>query len=146
MTFVLLSAVHEAAPHRPPGYLAEVLNAGTVVSTSDGDFLDIPDDVYDALAEKYSGKPAEKGPGTVMHRILDSLGIKSLPGCQCLKRKAIMDAWGWDECQKPERLDEIVGWMEEEATLRGLPFVRVAVRAALAAGLAAGALVYRATG
>jgi len=142
MTFVLLSAVHEVAPHRPPGYIAEVLNAGTAVSTSDGDFLDIPDEVYDTLAAKYSGRLAVKGPGSVLHRALESIGIQSLPSCPCLKRKAIMDQWGWTECQKPERLDEIVGWMEEEAKLRGLPFVRFAVRAALAAGLAAGKLAY----
>lgn len=142
MTLVLLSAVHEAAPHRPPGYLAEVLNAGTAVSTSDGDFIDIPDDVYDALAAKYSGKQAGKGPGTVLHRLLESIGIKALPSCPCLKRKAIMDSWGWDECQRPERIDEIVGWMREEAALRGLPFVESMVRLALVAGLASGARVY----
>jgi hypothetical protein len=142
MTLVLLSAIHEVAPHRPCGYLAEVLNAGTAFSTSDGDFLDIPDEVYDTLAAKYSGRLAVKGPGSVLHRALEAIGITALPSCPCLKRKAIMDQWGWAECQKPERLDEIVGWMEEEAKLRGLPFVRFAVRAALVAGLAAGKLAY----
>jgi hypothetical protein len=142
MTFVLLSAIHEVAPHRPPGYLADVLNSGTAVSTSDGDFIDIPDEVYDSLVEKYSGKASRKGPGTVLHRILESMGIESLPGCKCLQRKTIMDQWGWAECQKPERVDEIVGWLKEEAATRGLPFIEVVARAALVAGLAVGSKVY----
>jgi hypothetical protein len=31
-----------------------------------------------------------------------------------------MDAWGCDECER--RLDEIVGWLAEEAASRKLPF------------------------
>jgi hypothetical protein len=142
MTLVLILAIHNVAPDRPAGYAEEVLAAGTPVTTPDGEFIDIPDEAYDALAEKYSGKAAIKGPGSVLHRALEAIGIKALPSCPCLKRKAIMDQWGWDECQKPERLDEITGWMEEEATIRGLLFFRPAARLALAAGLATGALVY----
>ena len=142
MTLVLVSAVRNVAPERPDGYVDEVLAAGTAVTTPDGEFVEIPDEVYDALAEKYSGRQTVKGPGSVLHRALEAIGITALPSCPCLKRKAVMDAWGWAECQKPERLDEIVGWMEEEATIRGLPFFRPAARLALAAGLATGALVY----
>lgn len=32
-----------------------------------------------------------------------------------------MDEWGPDECEK--RIDEIVGWLKEEATKRKLPFI-----------------------
>jgi hypothetical protein len=142
MTLVLISAIHGVAPDRPAGYVDEVLAAGTAVTTPDGEFIDIPDEAYDALAAKYSGRQTVKGPGSVLHRALEAIGIKALPSCPCLKRKAVMDAWGWEECQKPERLDEIAGWMEEEATIRGLLFFRPAARLALAAGLAAGALVY----
>lgn len=142
MTLVLISAIHEVAPDRPAGYADEVLAAGNAVTTPDGEFVDIPDEVYDALAAKYSGRQTVKGPGSVLHRALEAIGIKALPSCPCLKRKAVMDAWGWEECQKPERLDEIVGWMEEEAAIRGLLFFRPAARLALAAGLSAGALVY----
>jgi len=142
MTLVLVSAVRNVAPERPAGYVDEVLAAGTAVTTPDGEFVDIPDEVYDTLAEKYSGRQTVKGPGSVLHRALEAIGIEALPSCPCLKRKAVMDQWGWAECQKPERLDEIVGWMEEEATIRGLLFFRPAARLALATGLAAGALVY----
>ena len=142
MTLVLISAIHSVAPDRCAGYVEEVLAAGTPVTTPDGEFIDIPDEAYDALAEKYSGRKTVKGPGSVLHRALEAIGIKALPSCPCLKRKALMDQWGWQECQKPERLDEIVGWMQEEAAIRGLLFFRPAARLALAAGLAAGALVY----
>jgi hypothetical protein len=33
-----------------------------------------------------------------------------------------MDEWGPDVCEK-EKMDEIVGWLREEATKRRLPFV-----------------------
>jgi len=47
-----------------------------------------------------------------------------------------MDAWGPDECERPERIDEVVAVMRAEAAARGLPFVdiagRVLVRRAIA--------------
>jgi hypothetical protein len=39
-----------------------------------------------------------------------------------------MDLWGPDECERPERIDEVVKVMREEATARGLPFLDVAGR------------------
>jgi len=47
-----------------------------------------------------------------------------------------MDAWGPDECSKPERIDEVVAVMRSEAAARGLPFLdavgRMLVRRAIA--------------
>lgn len=45
-----------------------------------------------------------------------------------------MDAWGPDECER--RVDEIVGWLREEAAERGLPFVAVAANAAVHSAIA----------
>jgi hypothetical protein len=39
-----------------------------------------------------------------------------------------MDAWGCDECSKPERIDEVVAVMRAEAEARGLPFLDIAGR------------------
>jgi len=39
-----------------------------------------------------------------------------------------MDAWGPDECEKPERQDYILAAMRENAEKRGLPFLDVAGR------------------
>jgi hypothetical protein len=37
-----------------------------------------------------------------------------------------MDAWGCDECSKPERIEEVVAVMRAEAKARGLPFIDAA--------------------
>jgi hypothetical protein len=39
-----------------------------------------------------------------------------------------MDLWGCDECERPERIDEVVDVMRAEATARGLPFLDIAGR------------------
>jgi hypothetical protein len=39
-----------------------------------------------------------------------------------------MDAWGCDEASRPERIEEVVAVMREEAAARGLPFLDVAGR------------------
>lgn len=64
------------------------------------------------------------GPGTELKKLLTKIGIKSSPNCSCNARAKIMDNWGPDECEK--HIDEIVGWLKEEATKRKLPFVEYA--------------------
>ena len=78
----------------------------------------------------------------MLHRVFNSIGIYAVEDCPCMKRMATMDEWGWVKCQEPERIEEIVGWLREEAGRRGLLFVETPVRAALVLGLAAGARVY----
>jgi len=72
--------------------------------------------------------PPTNGPGTELSRLLKRLGIEPTPTCQCRAKAAQMDAWGPDECSKPERIDEVVKVMREEAAARGLPFLDVAGR------------------
>jgi hypothetical protein len=66
--------------------------------------------------------PPAGGPGTELKKLLSWFNIRSTPDCQCDDRALLMDVLGADECE--ERLDEIVGWLEEEAAERGLPFIR----------------------
>jgi len=58
-----------------------------------------------------------------------------LDGCTCNARAREMDAWGVEESAKPERVEQAVGWLREEASKRGLPFLdaagRVLVRRAI---------------
>jgi len=68
------------------------------------------------------------GPGTELSRLLKRIGIEPTPTCACRAKAAQMDAWGPDECSKPERIDEVVKVMREEAEARGLPFLDVAGR------------------
>lgn len=77
-----------------------------------------------------------RGPGTELQDLLGRFGITSSGDCKCRSRSALMDAWGCEECSKPERIDEIVGWLREQAAERGLPFLdavgRVLVSRAIA--------------
>lgn len=59
------------------------------------------------------------GPGTELHKLLSRLRIDTTEGCGCLSRIRQMDAWGVDGCR--ERLDEIAGWLVEEAGRRNWP-------------------------
>jgi hypothetical protein len=76
------------------------------------------------------------GPGTELSRLLKRFGIEPTPTCQCRAKAAEMDAWGPDECERPERIDEVVAVMRAEAEARGLPFLdaagRLLVRRAIA--------------
>lgn len=70
-----------------------------------------------------------KGPGTELKKLLAKIGITATPTCSCNARARKMDEMeakepGWCE----SHLDEIVGWLREEATKRKLPFVDVAGR------------------
>lgn len=61
------------------------------------------------------------GPGTQLKRLLSKVGIKSTPNCSCNARARKMDEMGVEWCE--ENLDEIVGWLKEEAKKRNLPFL-----------------------
>ena len=67
---------------------------------------------------------------------MKKFGINPTPTCQCRAKAEQMDLWGCDEASKPERIEEVVKVMREEATARGLPFLdavgRMLVRRAIA--------------
>jgi len=70
-------------------------------------------------------KPAAPthGPGTELKKLLKRVGITATPTCSCNARARTMDE---EEAKEPgwceAHLDEIVGWLREEANKRGLPF------------------------
>lgn len=68
------------------------------------------------------------GPGTELKKLLAGfpLYITATPNCSCNARAAEMDARGCDWCE--ENIDTVVGWLREEATKRGLPFLDSAGR------------------
>ena len=72
--------------------------------------------------------PPTSGPGTELSKILKRFGISPTPTCQCRAMQQKMDQWGCDEASQPERIDEVVAVMREEAEARGLPFLDVAGR------------------
>ena len=68
--------------------------------------------------------PSSGGAGTELKTILARFGIVSQPNCRCGQRAREMDSNGIEWCE--DHLEEIVDWLEEEATRRRLPFVRLA--------------------
>jgi hypothetical protein len=66
------------------------------------------------------------GPGSELKKLLSRAGITATPNCSCNTRAAVMDRQGCDWCE--QNIDTVVGWLREEATKRGLPFLDVAGR------------------
>jgi len=66
------------------------------------------------------------GPGTELKKILARVGIVATPDCSCNAYAILMNANGceWVEAN----LDTVVGWLREQATARGLPFLDMAGR------------------
>lgn len=67
------------------------------------------------------------GPGTELKKILGIIGIKPTKSCQCEARALKMDREGPEWCR--QNMNTILGWLEEEAKKRGLPFVRTVAKA-----------------
>lgn len=61
------------------------------------------------------------GPGSELKRML-SWFAQPEEGCNCETHAETMNQWGADDCRR--HLDEIVGWLIEEAEARGLPHGR----------------------
>lgn len=94
---------------------ASLLDGAPVVSSPTGPFTAA------GQAEGSSG-----GPGTELSSLLKRFGINPTPTCACRAKAAEMDIWGPDECEKPERIAEVVAVMRDEAQARGLPFLDAA--------------------
>jgi hypothetical protein len=67
---------------------------------------------------------AATGPGTELKALLGKIGITASPTCSCNKRARVMDEKGCDWCE--EHIDEIDGWLAEEARKRKLPYLSLA--------------------
>jgi hypothetical protein len=63
-------------------------------------------------------------PGTELKALLKTIGIVAKPNCSCNKRAKVMDQKGCDWCE--EHIDEIDGWLAEEAKKRKLPYLSLA--------------------
>jgi hypothetical protein len=101
------------------------------VVSQDGDewTIDTESEFYPRVSRLPEPAPIPtSGPGTELSKLLKRIGIEPTPTCQCRAKQQQMDAWGPDECERPERIDEVVAVMREEATARGLPFLDVAGR------------------
>lgn len=113
--------------------LAEDIVAAAI---KDGSHYYLDDAAWDRIRERHL--PAEKrpvvfatskkreGPGAHLKRLLQKIGITATPNCSCNARAAMMDFRGPEWCEA--HIDEIVGWLRDEAAKRGLPFIDAAGR------------------
>lgn len=120
-SIVICHRAHLESRCRERGYeLNEVM--GCVVN-QDGDEWTI-----DTNSPTYPRISKLIGVGTELSKILNRFGIEPTPTCRCRAMADKMDIWGPDECSKPDRIEEVVNVMREEASARGLPFLDVAAR------------------
>lgn len=61
--------------------------------------------------------------GTHLKSLLSKLGIRPTANCACHRHAAMMDRLGPDWCEENGEL--ILGWMQQEAHRRSLPFPRL---------------------
>ena len=116
---------------RQRGYTLDEVRACIV--SEDGDKITV-DETHPAYPREpkpgFTPKPVEPqathGPGTELKKLLALVGITATPTCSCNARARTMDANGCDWCEA--NIDQIVGWLREEAGKRGLPFVDMAGR------------------
>lgn len=128
-----LASLQNTANSRPAGYLEDCLAVGAL--SHDGLTVLFTKEQYEALASKYrphrtarrqdpavsrKSSPTQAARsaclvGTELKALLKKwLGIEASPTCGCNAMAANMDAWGCDECAKPERVTEVVNWMRAE--------------------------------
>jgi hypothetical protein len=67
------------------------------------------------------------GPGTELKKLLSKIGITASPTCSCNAKAKVMDERGIAWCE--DNTETICDWLQEEATKRKLPFVRLAGKA-----------------
>ena len=63
------------------------------------------------------------GPGTQLSKMIKSLGIHMSDSCSCRRHALEMNSKGNDWCE--QNIDTVVGYLEQEAKNRGLPFVKM---------------------
>jgi len=117
-----ITVIQNVAKHRPEGYLEEVLSSGTV----EGDKVTLTDEAYRILVAKYRAL-VKPGVGTELKALLSKVGITASHTCSCNTKAEIMNRQGIAWCEK--NVETICDWLQEEATKRKLPFVRLAGKA-----------------
>jgi hypothetical protein len=60
-------------------------------------------------------------PGTILSKMIKSLGIQITDSCSCKRHALEMNDKGNDWCE--QNIDTIVGWLRDEAHRRNLPFI-----------------------
>jgi hypothetical protein len=105
-----------------PSY--EELNGLWNQSTLENRLLQILGDNPSAVLRSLFPRTMEEdphGPGTVLAGMIKTLGIHMSDSCSCRRHALAMNEKGNEWCS--QNMDTVVGWLREEASRRGLPFV-----------------------
>jgi hypothetical protein len=114
---------------RERGYTLDEVMPCVVSQDGDEWTIDTESEFYPRVSRIPEPAPIPtSGPGTELSRLLKRIGIEPTPTCACRAKAQQMDLWGCDECERPERIDEVVAVMRAEAEARGLPFIDIAGR------------------
>lgn len=114
--------------HKTPGLL-ECMHCGRKIFTSSRHVRTVCAVNPDRRPVAFAAEQAlPDGPGSQLKAMLSGwpFYITTIPGCPCNEHAKQMDAWGPDVCE--QRLNEIVAWLQLEATGRGLPFSTLAAK------------------
>ena len=124
MSYRVISIEKLQAARRKPGYIEAVMAASEPFSDT---HIRMTHEDFDRIRQEYaiSGQ-LPVGPGTELKALLKTIGIVAKPNCSCNKRASLMDERGCDWCEA--NIEEISGWLAEEAKKRKLPYVPVAGR------------------
>lgn len=113
------------------GYSVEEVMPCVVSQDGDRWTIDVSSTFY-PRQHRLEGQPQRDscGPGTELKKLLAGwpFHITSSPDCSCNRVAREMDAWGPDECERPERIGYILAAMKQNAEKRGLPFIDAAGR------------------
>jgi len=128
-----IEAVEAVARMRKPGYFDEFLRQGTPLYDQHQQLraVMLTEHGYEIMKTKYPPdepvaiKP-QSGAGTELKGLFSLIGIKATTNCSCNARARKMDEMGIEWCRN--NVTTIVGWLQEEATKRKLPFSRFAAR------------------
>lgn len=115
---IACSMSHLKARCRARGYTLDQVRPCIV--SEDGDRI-VVDETHQAYPRP---KDPRHGPGTELKAMLKTIGIVATAGCSCNARARTMDERGCDWCES--HIDEIDGWLAEEAGKRGLPYISLA--------------------
>jgi hypothetical protein len=113
---------------RERGYTEEEVQGCFVKDLGNGFWLvDIAHPAYPKPRDGWPGGAAPcGGPGTELKKLFSRwLGVKATPNCSCNGHALEMDSWGPDGCE--QHMPTILGWLEEQAKGRGIPYFRFAV-------------------
>jgi len=121
----------ETAKQRPEGYVQELLDKGEkyLSATGEVEAVGFTAEQLVSLKAKYRPNyvPPAPGAGTELKALLKRIGITSSPTCSCNQKARAMDDRGIQWCE--DNIPTIVGWLRDEASKRGLPFIDLAGQA-----------------